>query len=45
MGELGPLEIVCALTRMLAIGGGILFGFGCASILGLCLSEWRHNKA
>ncbi len=45
MGELGPLGILWALTRMLALGGGVLLALGCASILGLCLSEWRHNRS
>jgi len=45
MGELGPLEIVCALARMLAIGAGILFGLVFIPILWLSLSELRHKKA
>jgi hypothetical protein len=45
MGEWGLLEIVCALAKMLAIGAGILFGLALFSILWLCLTGWRHNKA
>jgi hypothetical protein len=45
MGELGYLDIVCALIRMLAIGAGILFGLAFVSILWLSFSEWRHKKA
>ncbi|HUU38041.1 MAG TPA: hypothetical protein VMW46_07555 [Candidatus Desulfaltia sp.] len=44
MAELGPLEIICALARMLAIGAGILFGLALFSILWLYLSELRHKK-
>jgi hypothetical protein len=45
MGEPGLLEIFYALAKTLAIGGGILFGFVCVSILWLCFSGWRHKKA
>ncbi|MGB7296694.1 MAG: hypothetical protein WBC70_14005 [Candidatus Aminicenantales bacterium] len=45
MGELGYLEIVCALTRILAFGAGILIGLAFVSILWLSFSEWRHKKA
>jgi len=45
MGEWGLLEIVYALAKILAIGGGILFGLVCVSMLWLCLSGWRHKKA
>jgi hypothetical protein len=44
MAELGPLEIIYALARMLAIAAGVLFGLAFISILWLYLSELRHKK-
>jgi hypothetical protein len=45
MGEWGLLEIFYSLAKVLAIGGGILFGLVCLSMIWLCLSGWRHKKA
>ena len=44
MGEWGLLEIVYSLAKILAIGGGILFGLAFVSILWLYLSELRHKR-
>jgi len=44
MGELGALEIVRSLTRMLAIVAGISSGLAFVSVLWLCLSEPPHKK-
>lgn len=41
---MGPIEIFCTLIKTLAIGGGILFGLGCAAILWLCLAGLRQKN-
>jgi hypothetical protein len=45
MSELGYLDLVYAVIRMLAIAAGIIFGLAFFSILWLSLSERRHKKA
>ena len=41
----GLLEIVYPLARILAVGGGILFGLVCVSILWLCFIGKQHKNA
>jgi hypothetical protein len=41
----GVWEIFYPLARILAIGGGILLGIICLSVLWLCFSGKQHKKA
>ncbi len=44
MGELGALEILRSLARMLAIMAGFSSGLAIISVLWLCLSEPHRKK-
>ncbi len=44
MGELGALEIILSLARMLAVAAGVSSGLAFVSVVWLCLADWRHNK-